>query len=165
MKNYIKLFSAAGLSLACANIVFSSDVAAPNKRAEVTGIANNLLNPAPRSTPPAIYNPFTLSGERAGSPSVQAGTAAAVMVSPVGNTRDLLEKLAAKIEPSGTVVMGGEAILLLGQNRLKVGDLYSINFEGATYEVEVIAIESTRFSIRYKNEELTRPIVITKSGI
>jgi hypothetical protein len=68
------------------------------------------------------------------------------------------------LEPKGTFVVGGEAIILLGQKKLKVGETYPINFEGAVYELEITAIETTRFSVRYKNEEITRPIVITKSA-
>ncbi len=165
MKIYIKTFFVAAVSAACANSILAADVAAPGRRAEVTELARQLVVIKAPETPSVIYNPFTLSGARTGAAVVTADPALASVFSSPGNDRELIDKLASKIEPSGTVVMGGEAILLLGQNRLKVGDRHSINFEGATYEVEIIAIESTRFSIRYKNEELTRPIVITKSGL
>ncbi|ATC64511.1 hypothetical protein CMV30_11415 [Nibricoccus aquaticus] len=82
----------------------------------------------------------------------------------MASNRTLLAALSEQLEPKGTFVLGGESIILLGQKKLKVGERYPITFEGAVYELEITAIETTRFSVRYKNEEITRPIVITKSG-
>jgi hypothetical protein len=154
--------------LACA---FSSpafaapDVAAPAQRQPAVAFAERVLNAKPAGNLPASANPFTLAGDR--SASVEAPDeeqAAAARAAILASNRNLLQVLAEKLEPKGTFVVGGDAIILLGQKKLKVGERYPITFEGAVYELEITSIETTRFSIRYKNEEITRPIVITKTG-
>jgi hypothetical protein len=72
--------------------------------------------------------------------------------------RDLLKKLAESVTPSGMMQLGDRAILLVGKKKLKVGDRLSVNNDGAAYELEVSAIDRTNFTLRLKNEEITRPI-------
>lgn len=141
----------------------SVDVAPSAKRAASVELATRLLDPAPPVDVGTTYNPFSLTGPRstdAAPDENQAANRAAMMAS----NRTLLVALAEQLDPKGTFVIGGEPIILLGQKKLKVGDTYPITFEGAVYELVITAIETTRFSVRYKNEEITRPIVITKSG-
>ncbi len=141
------------------------DVAAPSQRLIAVKFAEHLLNPSPPANLPNSFNPFTLAGDRTSSSDVaDQEQAAAAKAAMLASNRNLLAVLAEKLEPKGTFVVGGEAIILLGQKKLKVGEIYPITFEGAVYELEITAIETTRFSVRYKNEELTRPIVITKTG-
>jgi hypothetical protein len=140
------------------------DVLPPAKRAATVELASKLLSPpaSPAAAGPNV-NPFTLNGSRSddgADESLAAANRAAIMAS----NRTLLEALSSQLEPKGTFIMGGEPIILLGQKKLKVGERYPITFEGAVYELEITSIETTRFSVRYKNEEITRPIVITKSG-
>ena len=140
------------------------DVQPPAKRAATVELANKLTNPKPSADTPPSVNPFTLNGSRTIDTGADEAQAAAARAAMLANDRTLLATLAEQLDPKGTFVVGGEAIILLGQKKLKVGELYSITFEGANYELEITAIETTRFSVRYKNEEITRPIVITKSG-
>ncbi len=141
------------------------DVAAPSQRMVAVKFAEHVLSPKPVATLPNSFNPFTLAGDRMSSSDVaDQEQAAAAKAAMLASNRNLLAVLAEKLEPKGTFVVGGEAIILLGQKKLKVGEVYPITFEGAVYELEITAIETTRFSVRYKNEELTRPIVITKTG-
>lgn len=141
------------------------DVQTAAKRAATVELAGKLLNP-PASTDSAgtLMNPFTLNGSRAEDVAADENQAAANKAAIMASNRTLLTALADQLEPKGTFVLGGESIILLGQKKLKVGERYPITFEGAVYELEITSIETTRFSVRYKNEELTRPIVITKSG-
>ena len=60
--------------------------------------------------------------------------------------------------PSGIARFDGEAILIFGQKKLKVGDRLTITFEGADYDLEIAAINSTTFTLRYNGEEITRSI-------
>jgi hypothetical protein len=142
----------------------SVDVVPSAKRAAVIQVAEKLISSGPSAEATgSVLNPFTLSGSRTAEAEAdenQATARAAIMAS----NRTLVVALSEQLEPKGTFILGGEAIILLGQKKLKVGDIYPINFEGAVYELQITAIESTRFSVRYKNEEITRPIVITKSG-
>jgi hypothetical protein len=143
----------------------SSDVAAPVKRAVSVDFAAKLLSPQSKTADlTAPINPFTLNGSRMAEAEPDQGQAAAAKAAMMASNRSLLIALAELLEPKGTFIVGGEAIILLGQKKLKVGDVYPITFEGAVFELEITAIETTRFSVRYKNEEITRPIVITKSA-
>lgn len=69
-----------------------------------------------------------------------------------------LKAIAPQIQPTGTMVLGGEAYLLFGQKKLKVGDALPIIFEGDTYNVLVTDIQTINFSIRLGESELVRPI-------
>ncbi|WP_138223257.1 hypothetical protein [Nibricoccus aquaticus] len=141
------------------------DVISPVRRVTTLELASKLLNP-PASTDAAsgAVNPFTLNGSRAEDAAADENQATANRAAIMASNRTLLAALSEQLEPKGTFVLGGESIILLGQKKLKVGERYPITFEGAVYELEITAIETTRFSVRYKNEEITRPIVITKSG-
>ncbi len=72
--------------------------------------------------------------------------------------RELLKNMADSITPSGMMQLGDRAILLVGKKKLKVGDRLSVNTDGTAYELEVSAIDRTSFTLRLKNEEITRPI-------
>jgi hypothetical protein len=165
MKTRIPLILAATVLPAALWAAPAFDVQPPAKRAATVELAGKLLNP-PASNDGAgtIVNPFTLSGSRSEDAAADESLAAANRAAIMASNRTLLAALSDQLEPKGTFVVGGEPIILLGQKKLKVGERYPITFEGAVYELEITAIETTRFSVRYKNEEITRPIVITKSG-
>jgi hypothetical protein len=140
------------------------DVPPPAKRVVAVDFAARLLGPSLAGAVSAPANPFTLSGSRMAEAVDDQNQAAAAKAAMMASNRSLLIALADLLEPKGTFVVGGESIILLGQKKLKVGEAYPITFEGVVYQLEITAIETTRFSVRYKNEEITRPIVITKSG-
>jgi hypothetical protein len=165
MKNLIRSILAMAALPAALWAAPAFDVQPVAKRAATVELAGKLLNPPP-STDGAggLVNPFTLNGSRSEDVSADESQAAANKAAILASNRSLLAALAEQLDPKGTFVLGGESIILLGQKKLKVGERYPITFEGAVYELEITSIETTRFSVRYKNEELTRPIVITKSG-
>lgn len=70
----------------------------------------------------------------------------------------VLKAIAPQIQPTGAMVLGGEAYLLFGQKKFKVGDSMPIVFEGVTYNVLVTDIQTINFSIRLGESELVRPI-------
>jgi hypothetical protein len=72
--------------------------------------------------------------------------------------RDRLVGMAEGVTPTGTMQLGDTAYLLFGQKKFKEGDSMPISFQGATYEVQISAIERTNFTLRYNNEEIIRPI-------
>lgn len=154
--SFAAVFSATVVALAAPGGVASAPARAP-----AVQIAEQLLKQNVPSPPvPFSPNPFTLSGNRSmgGTEENQSAALAAVMAS----NKSLLSALADQLEPKGTFVVGGDAIILIGQKKLKVGEKLPISFEGSIYELEITSIETTRFSVRFKNEELTRPIAITK---
>lgn len=71
---------------------------------------------------------------------------------------ELVTLLAAKLQPTGTFVIGGEPFLLFGEKRQKKGDKLTLVHEGVEYAIEIVNIENNQFRIRYKNEETTRPV-------
>jgi len=72
--------------------------------------------------------------------------------------RDILVGAQSQVRPTGSMKLGGNVFLLIGQKKLKVGDIIQIVFNGQTYELSISAIDSTNFTLRYKSEEITRPI-------
>ena len=104
--------------------------------------------------PPAVANQTTRGGDAGGG-----NTAAAA---PIPGDRELLETLAAKLPSTGYFNFRGEDILTLGgTNRVKIGGRFTVQHNGQPYELELTAINSNNFTLRYRSQEITRPI---KSG-
>ncbi len=140
----------------------SSDIPTPQKRSDTVGFAKTLLAPgvsAVQASDGALlknpFNPVELPPPVTASNNVPD-------VAPAQNEHLRLEAIAPKVTPSGSVKIGGEAYLLFGQKRLKVGDHLSIIFEGHPYELELSGIQSTSFTLRLNGVEITRPIKSVK---
>ncbi len=86
-----------------------------------------------------------------------AAAAAAQGKAPVQQT-SVLERIAERISPSGTLQLGGEPYLIFGQKRLRVGDLLTVTFEGQDYTLELVAIDRVTFTLRHEREQITRRI-------
>ena len=83
---------------------------------------------------------------------------------PMGD-RELLESIASKILPTGTIKVGGEPLLIFGRRNVKIGGSFTVTnpANGQDYTLELVAIEPPTFTLRYRNEEITRPIKSGKS--
>jgi hypothetical protein len=78
---------------------------------------------------------------------------------PVGlSGPELLSQLAGKIPSTGTLVFGGNALLLLGPKRVKVGDTITVNHDGKDYQLTLTSVNSTSFTVKMGDEVSTRPI-------
>jgi hypothetical protein len=110
--------------------------------------------------PDSLVNPFEFAAEVPVEPSVDSVTVPTTALTGV----ELLSKLCLSIPASGTVVLGGESILLLGQKRLKVGDTITINFEGRNYDLYLETIGSTTFTVRLGSLVHTRSTYISSSS-
>ena len=78
---------------------------------------------------------------------------------PAKDARDILETLAPMITPTGTIMLFGRPpILVFGSRNVKVGGKLTITFENNDYELELVGATSTSFTLRYKDQETTRPI-------
>jgi len=75
-----------------------------------------------------------------------------------GKPAGVLERIAERISPSGTLHLGGEQYLIFGQKRLRVGDLLTVTFEGQDYPLELVAIDRVTFTLRHEREQITRRI-------
>lgn len=134
-----------------------SDLASPQKRAASLGLARKYVDAVPVLTINSlgdVVNPFSPAsfgkGNKADNPNGKSKLPS--------SDKDLLALLAEQLNPTGTFFLNGEPLLLFGQKKVKVGELIPITLDGITFEVEVTAIERINFSLKYKQEELTRPI-------
>lgn len=151
-----------------------SDLLPPQRRDAVVDIARKLTErAAPTPLAADMPNPFNPAGfndpdpasalpgpARPGQPGVPGaagGEAPGQPVRPPGD-RDILETLAARLTPSGTFVLGGKPMLIIDRNRFEVGTKFIVTFDGQDYELELSAIDRTTFTLRFRGEEITRPI-------
>jgi len=129
------------------------EVSSLAKRRETLDLASRLLalrtNPAATLTD-SLVNPF--------SPQVRVVAKTPDAPKSRGTDREILEKIAPTIMPTGMMMFGGKPMLLLREKRLKVGDQVRIPYEGVDYVVVVTAIEPTSFRLSLNREEITRPI-------
>lgn len=135
-----------------------ADILPPKAREAVVERAKALVerdNEAAARLPERPINPFDPS---AGQPADEQPSAPQPIAPARLSDDALLRKLAGNVLPTGTISLGGEAYLLFGQKKLKVGESLPIVFEGTTYTVLLTDIQSTSFSIRYGEAEIVRPI-------
>ncbi len=76
---------------------------------------------------------------------------------PAGD-RETLEMLAVQITPSAMIEFRGKPLLVIGATRFEVGTRFTAAYNGQDYEIELVAIDRTTFTLRYRGEEITRPI-------
>ena len=155
-----------------------SDLVSPEKRRVTVEMAQRLTRPPePAPVPPDLTQPFNPAGfdlpdpeeakavalamQKAGGAAPGAPGSAPNQPARAPGDREILENLAAKLPTSGTIVFNGEPLLLLGRGRVKVGDKFTVAYNGQDYELELVAIDRTTFTLRYHGEEIIRP---TKSG-
>ena len=77
---------------------------------------------------------------------------------PILGDRDVLEALAAQLKSTGTIQVGGSPQLVMGSKRFEIGTRFTVTFNNQDYELELVAIDRTTFTLRYRGEEITRPI-------
>jgi len=82
---------------------------------------------------------------------------------PVVLDTALLARLAAQIPATGTMNIGSEYILLLGQKRIRVGELVTTIFEGKSYELTIVNIARTSFTVGRGTITHTRATYLTGS--
>lgn len=153
-----------------------SDIVAPPKRQQTVDTATRLsLPPAPVPAPTTLLSPFNpadfdqpdpeeqranaAAGIRPTGPAGQAGPAKPA--GPVGD-RELLEVIAARIQPTGSVNVRGKPLLTFPGKTVGVGQSFLVTYNGQDHELELIAVERTTFTLRLRGEEITRPIKPTK---
>jgi hypothetical protein len=168
-----------------------ADIVSPEKRRSIVELAQQLAQqltrpPEPVPLPADLAQPLNPPGFdqpdpeelRAAAAAAKAVAAAAVSLSGAGGAggaagaaaplmgdRELLESIAAKILPTGMIKVGGEPLLIFGRRNVKIGGSFTVTnpANGQDYTLELIAIEPPTFTLRYRNEEITRPIKSGKS--
>jgi hypothetical protein len=74
--------------------------------------------------------------------------------------REILELVAARIPSTGVIIFGRKPLLVVGGKRYEVGNRFTVTQGGQDYEVELVAIERTTFTLRYRGEQYARPIIL-----
>jgi hypothetical protein len=128
-------------------------IAPPPSRAAAIANVNQALQP--RKFSYAIdsvkrINPF--------APIVESEEPAPVVSNRPVSGRDFTEMLAAQLNPTGVLVLGDTAYLLFGEKRAKPGDPLLVSYEKENYQLELVSLTRTTFTVRYQQVEVTRSI-------
>jgi hypothetical protein len=148
-----------------------SDLNRPEARRAVVELATRLSEPPPLDPLPAdLVHPFNPAAFGQPDPeelkalaAAQAAASAAAVQTKPTTDRDFLQLIASRIMPSGTLMIGGDPLLIFGRKRLRVGDHLTVSYDGRDYELELTGIDRTTFTLRLNHDEITRPIKSAKS--
>lgn len=141
------------------------DLPPPQKRQASVATAERLA--ANRTPPPlgsALVSPFNPPGfdqpEQGGAPvtPVARGSAANPAPARALTARETLELLAAQITPTGMITRRDTPLLIIGSKPFEVGTRFTASYNNQDYELELVAIDRTTFTLRYRGEDITRPI-------
>jgi len=136
------------------------DIPLASQRLDTVKFARNILATQSEAVPSvdqaSLKNPFNPVAPPPTPPPTSA--AADGGASAPGGENLQLSQIAPNVNPSGAMKIGGESLLLFGQKRFKVGDHLPIVFEGRPYDLEIVDIQSTSFTLRLNGVEITRPI-------
>ncbi|HEX4046551.1 MAG TPA: hypothetical protein VH309_01880 [Elusimicrobiota bacterium] len=143
-----------------------SEIAPPEKRKtslDKAALIAKQTKPSP--LPASLVQPFAppnfelTDAEEAAAALAAARAANPMAMAPTGpSDRQLLAEIASKVRPSGTMSMGGTPLLLFGYKPVKTGAHFTVTYKGTDYDLELTQIDGSNFTLRYKGEEITRPI-------
>jgi hypothetical protein len=160
-------------SLAARGAKPTADIPPPDTRKSAVETAERLARtsvsaPLPK-TMPGPFNPpgFDKADHPEANTTGAAAPNSATAATAPATDREALAAVAAKIPTTGTINLGGKPLLISGVNKIEIGSHFTVVYNGQEYELELVAITSTTFTVRYKGEEYTRPIrlqVPTKQG-
>lgn len=134
-----------------------ADIATPQARSTVITNAEKLAADRPFKYQVAaanIVNPF--------APEKAVAKVDPKSKAPVSE-RDLLSSLATQLTPTGVLMLGDQSFLLFGEKKVKVGETIHITFDKDSYDVELVDLSRTAFTIKLNNEQTTRSIKPAKT--
>ena len=133
----------------------TADIPAPASRVQVVATVSSILESRGKvvTLPADSKNPFFAKSPAIVQPEVKYSQP------PVGlSGPELLSQLSAKIPSTGTLIFGGNAMLLLGSKKAKVGDKISVSNDGIDYELTLVNVTSTSFTVKLGESLSTRPV-------
>lgn len=95
----------------------------------------------------------------AAGPVPAAAGASGAKAAPASD-REILEVVAARIPSTGIIIFGQKPLLVVSGKRYEVGSRFTVTHGGQDYELELVAIERTTFTLRYRGEQYARPIIL-----
>ena len=149
-----------------------SEIVPAEKRKISVDLATMTAKQTKAAALPATINvPFAPPGFDLTDEEEAAAAAAAARIANQGNgpapmaqsDHQVLEEIVAKVRPSGTVYVGGRPLLMFGKRFVKTGAHFTVTYKGMDYDLELTQIDGTNFTLRYKSDEITRPIQPGKS--
>ena len=173
-----------GLALGAPGIVRAaapkSDLTLPHKRQASVELAEQIAQRKPADPLPAdLPSPFSPADFDKPDPSERAAAGQRPGAAPAGGgqrpggaapapsaaeppaatgDREILETLAGQITPSGMVQAAGRPRLIIKGKLFEIGTRFTVMYKDQEYELELVAIQGNNFTLRYRNEETTRPI-------
>ena len=181
MKTSIRIATASLCTLAAPAALLAAkagtDILPPLRRQVSVKLAQSFANPAaPAPVPADLPSPFNPPDFEKADPAEARGNVATGGQPPSGpggadsarpvapaSDRAVLERVAALIPARGVIVLRGKPILTVeGGKRFEIGSTFTVSYDDQDYDLEVIAIDRTTFTLRYRGEEITRAIRLTK---
>lgn len=154
---FLPLLAAAVLAPAVRSA--APDIQTPQTRQVTVANAERLWRrPVPQQLTtdlPSPFNPIGFERPDGGDAAARAGGGG--RSAPAGD-RETLDQIAAQINPSGVLMLRGAPRLIISNRPFEVGTRFTASYGGQDYELELVAIDRTTFTLRYRSEELTRPI-------
>jgi hypothetical protein len=156
-----------GVMAPSARARIESEIVPPDKRRVSVEKAIQIAKMGkPDPLPVALILPFAPPGFDLTDAEEAAAAAAAAALANRNNPtapappsdHQLFEEIVTKVRPSGTVNMGTTPLLMFGNRMVKTGSHFTVTYKGNDYDLELTAIDGTNFTLRYKSEEITRPI-------
>ena len=166
------LIAVLGVMAPLASARVESEIAPPDKRKvsveKASALAKQKLVAA---LPGELIQPFAPPGFDLTDAEEAAAAAAAARLANQNNpaaplppsNHQLLEEIVSKVKPSGTIYVGGKPLLMFGKRFVKTGSHFTVTYKGNDYDLELTQIDGTNFTLRYKSDEITRPIQPGKS--
>lgn len=141
------------------------DIPPPQKRQATVTLAERLAEKrTPAVLPPDLASPFNPLNfdrpEQGDAPvaNVARGSRSTPPPPRVLTARETLETLAAQISPTGMIILRETPRLIIGGKSFEVGTRFTATYNNQDYELELVSIDRTTFTLRYRGEEITRPI-------
>jgi hypothetical protein len=139
-----------------------ADIVSPDLRKASVEIAEHLARPPakaplPSSLPTPFSPPNFDKGDRPDAGKAATANSAA-QPTVAASDREALAAVAAKIPTTGSIELGGKRLLISGINKIEIGSHFTVVYSGQDYELELVAVSNTTFTVRYRGEEYTRPI-------
>ena len=160
-------FAAAGIPGLFAAARVLSDVQPPQRRQATLDLAQGLARrPDPEPLPADLASPYNPPGfdrpdpaaAQAAAAAPAASAAAAPAAAAPATPRETLEAIAAQIAPSGTMIVRGKPRLFIAGRPFEVGTRFTATYNNEDHELELVSIDRTTFTLRYRGEDVTRPI-------
>jgi hypothetical protein len=162
--SYVLVLIASFSGLAAdAATVRPSDLVAPQKRQTALVSAERLHRlPDMAPLPDDLADPFNPPGfdapppEAAKAPKAEAVRPSATPIESPKSDREVLEKLAALIPQAGIITQDDKAMITFGAKRISEGQIFRMSYNNRDYDLQIVAIGTSTFTVRYRDEELTR---------